>query len=170
MKGYDTSFTARVSFFVDRKRCGQNWRWSENTALRCCGSQIRFQYRRAVSERISALPAPSPRKRHSGEVFLFSGARITHGGHRISGVSQLAGHGDPLLRATSWPKPSRTNDSLNFIALALIPVAPSRFFNLFRFYFASRNSSRFFPVAFAACSCKPKSYTPSLVDVRLSCT
>lgn len=122
-----------------------------------------------MSERISALPVASLRERHSGEVLLFSEARITHDGHRARGVSQLAGHGDPLLRATSWPKPSRTNDSLNFIALTPLPVAPSRFFNSSRFYFVSRNSSRFFPVAFAACSCRRTPFS-FLTDVCLSCT
>jgi len=50
-----------------------------------------------MSERISAFPVASLRERHSGDILLFSEARITYDGHRTRGVSQLAGHGDPLL-------------------------------------------------------------------------
>lgn len=111
----------------------------ENTAQTrgVTGRKFVFNTATAGLSALMSLSLSLPTETTLRRPFYFRGA---HTGccRCICSVSQLAGHSDPLLRATSWSKLSRTNDSLNFIAppFILLPLlASSRFSNSSSFLF-----------------------------------
>lgn len=112
MKGYSTTLAARNA--ADKNRNDRKI-WRRHAALQVANSfSIPQPCLNALMPPIRPVYGNDTR-----ETFLFSGARTTPDGHpvytRCAVVSRSRRSVTPY--ATSWPKLSRTNDSLNFIAL-----------------------------------------------------
>lgn len=78
MKGYGTSFAAWTARDAEDKTGGDRKIRHGHSGV--AGRKFVFN----TAEPCPNALVPSLRKRHSGEVLLFSGARITHGSHQYT--------------------------------------------------------------------------------------